>query len=146
MALPLVEMLKEAATLTFRKALMVDLIVVEGEVPEPEWEVFGLIGLSGDVNGNVALCLRHETAREIIFRFSGEESQGLPDITDAVGELVNIIAGNAKSYLSDKNIFLSLPEVIQGKSVTLDFKKYRERVEIRFASDIGPMKIIFVCK
>jgi len=142
----IVEMFKEAATRTFSTTLMVDLTVVEGEVPEPEWEIFGLIGLSGDVNGNVAVCLRNDTAREIIYRFTGEQARGIEDITDGVGEIVNIIAGNAKSYMTDKRVFLSLPEVVQGKSVKIDFKKFKERVEIRFASDIGPVKLIFACR
>jgi chemotaxis protein CheX len=146
MTQPVGKMLREAACLTFSKTLMVELTPVEGEVPEPDWEIFGLIGLSGDINGNVALCLRNETAREIVYRFAGEEAKGIADITDGVGELVNIIAGNTKSCLADAAVCLSLPEVIQGRSVRIDFKRYAEKIEIRFASEIGPVKLIFVCR
>ncbi len=146
MSQDIMEILKDAALRTFQTMLMVELVPSDIDMNEPEWNVLGLIGYSGDMNGNIALCMTESGATEAVLRFSGQPSEGTDDITDCVGELVNMIGGNAKSTFSDKQVSLSLPEVIRGKCISLDFKRFREKKCITFSSEIGPVKIIFAGK
>jgi CheY-specific phosphatase CheX len=146
MAEDMMDILKEAALHTFQTMLMVELTPQNDGGAEPVWEIFGLIGYTGDVCGNIALCITREGASEAVLRFSGEPAQGLDDISDCVGELVNMIAGNAKGRFSDNRVLLSLPEVIQGPCLALEFKLFRERKSQLFSSEIGPVKVIYAAK
>ena len=59
-----------------------------------------MIGLSGKAQGTVVLGLSREaaiSAAEVLLQERPAEING--DVTDAVGELVNIIAGSAKAKL-----------------------------------------------
>ncbi len=79
-------------------------------------DISGIIGLSGDAKGAVAISFPQEVAFDAISRFVGEEIKEMnADITDATGELANIIAGAAKRDLTDFSISISLPTVVTGK-------------------------------
>jgi chemotaxis protein CheX len=80
-----------------------------------DYDISGLIGLSGKVIGSVAMCFPEASAIAICNKFMTAEYENLhEDILDAVGELVNIVAGNAKKGLAEFDIEISLPSVIVG--------------------------------
>jgi chemotaxis protein CheX len=80
-----------------------------------DYDISGLIGLSGKVIGSVAMSFPEASAVAICNKFMSADYKDLhTDILDAVGELVNIVAGNAKKGLSEFNIEISLPSVIVG--------------------------------
>lgn len=79
--------------------------------------VIGIIGQSGE--GMIALSFSHKLASYIVAQLLGTEPAKLSadDRVDGVGELVNMISGNAKSSLShaDGEVYkLTLPTVVQG--------------------------------
>ncbi|MCB9845201.1 MAG: chemotaxis protein CheX [Phycisphaeraceae bacterium] len=80
-------------------------------------DVSGVIGMSGDVVGVVILSFPADSAARIVEAFAG---QAIPlqsdDFADAVGELVNIIAGNAKSRFGDTTVSIGFPSVVLGPS------------------------------
>jgi chemotaxis protein CheX len=82
------------------------------------WDISGLINLTGEVNGIVAISMKTETAIKIVDLITKIEHKYLDDdIIDAVGEIINIIAGNAKKELEEKfKITISLPHIIKGKA------------------------------
>jgi len=64
---------------------------------QPEHEVSGVIGLSGKARGTVVLSLSREAALNATAVLLQERPAEInSDVTDAVGELTNIIAGGAK--------------------------------------------------
>ncbi|MBS0198685.1 MAG: chemotaxis protein CheX [Planctomycetes bacterium] len=78
-----------------------------------KYDVSGIIGLSGDVVGSVVLCLPKASALEIVSRFAGSPLEfGGSDFADAIGELVNMIAGGAKAKFEGKNVNISCPSVV----------------------------------
>jgi chemotaxis protein CheX len=83
---------------------------------ETEWDVSGLIGLSGEVNGAVALSLKEDTAFRITKTLTGKEYTSIDtEVTDTVGELVNIIVGNVKNIFEEKyRISITMPSIIKG--------------------------------
>lgn len=73
--------------------------------------LLGTIGFSGKAEGNVYLRLDPEGAKLIASRILDmkiEELNNGDDITDAVGELLNIVTGNFKSNLCDAGLHCKL--------------------------------------
>ena len=78
-------------------------------------DVSGIIGLSGEITGSVILGFSTSTAEQAVTAFVGAPVQaGTEDFADAIGELVNMIAGNAKAKFEGKDVSISCPSVIMG--------------------------------
>jgi chemotaxis protein CheX len=77
-------------------------------------DVSGIIGFSGEIVGSVVVSFAMETARQLVNALVGMEVEPRSaDFIDAVGELANMIAGNAKKDLGlAANI--AVPTVIIG--------------------------------
>ena len=83
------------------------------EVPH---EISSIIGLSGNVCGSVVISLSHEVAFQLVSALIGDEVTELDeDCTDAIGEIANMIAGNAKTDFPSNNNAISVPSVVVGK-------------------------------
>ncbi|MFQ5411080.1 MAG: chemotaxis protein CheX [Phycisphaerae bacterium] len=79
-------------------------------------EVSGIIGLSGDVQGCVVLSFPGDVACTVASQFAGVDLQmDCPDFPDAIGELANRVAGNARKDFVGYETSISLPSVIIGK-------------------------------
>ena len=105
-------------------------------------EVSALIGLAGETTGSVVLSFSRQTAINIVSRFAKQKFQALgSEILDGVGELVNIIAGNAKQDLADYRIEISLPGVITGSSYKIHWPEGVPVVTIPFESDLGEFTV-----
>jgi chemotaxis protein CheX len=80
-----------------------------------DWDISGIIGIGGDAKGVVVISFSSELAAEITSALVGRKVNGDdPDVVDAVGELVNIIAGNAKKGLEQYRLNISLPSIVRG--------------------------------
>jgi chemotaxis protein CheX len=95
-----------------------------------DWDISGIIALTGEVKGLVALSMKSKTAAKIAGYLTGvEESKAESDVVDAIGELVNIIAGNVKKNLEDMfHIIISLPTVVRGKAHFIVIPEERTRM------------------
>lgn len=101
-------------------------------------EVSGIIGLAGDTTGAVVLSFHSDTAIKIITIFAKHKYNFLSnEVLDGVGELVNIIAGNAKKYLEDYKIAISLPGVVTGKDYDIHWPENIPVIVIPFYCEIG---------
>jgi chemotaxis protein CheX len=104
----------------------------------PEHEVSGMIGLSGRARGTVVLSLSREAALSATAVLLQERPAEInADVTDAVGELTNIIAGSAKAQLDHLEMSVGLPTVITGKCHCVEFPKKVTPICIPFESDWG---------
>ncbi|MGB5984703.1 MAG: chemotaxis protein CheX [Desulfobacterales bacterium] len=82
----------------------------------PDFEISGIIGLSGDVSGVVVINLSEAIALQLASCLLGEEIQELDeDCTDAIGEIANMVAGNAKNNFPNPDTSISVPSVVIGK-------------------------------
>jgi len=109
---------------------------------QPHHEVSSVIGLSGKAQGTVVLGLSREaaiSATEVLLKERPTEINA--DVTDAVGELANIIAGGAKAKLGHLNLSVSMPTVITGKSHCIEFPRRATPICIPFESDWGPITV-----
>ncbi len=90
------------------------------EGDETNADFSAIIGFSGDVSGSVALCFPVRTAVQIASKFAGTEmTQHDPDFADALGELANMVAGQAKSKFQGVRVNISLPRVVAGRKLRL---------------------------
>jgi chemotaxis protein CheX len=60
-----------------------------------------------------------------------------PEVADAIGEIANIIAGNAKQHLTQYNLSISLPKVIMGKDHKVASQRGVPTIVVPFQSTLG---------
>jgi len=78
-------------------------------------DVSGIIGVSGEMIGTIVLSMPSDAAESIVALFTGMEmTTESDDFADAVGELVNMISGNAKAEFRRKGVMISCPSVVIG--------------------------------
>ncbi|NLB64295.1 MAG: chemotaxis protein CheX [Fibrobacter sp.] len=105
-------------------------------------DISGVIGLSGDIRGAVVMAYPKQTAINVVSAFLGEEVTDFDeDVSDAIGELTNIITGYAKRDLTDLDLSISLPSVIRGANHLVDMPKNAPVVCIPFDGDCGEFVI-----
>ena len=94
------------------------------------WDISGIIGLSGEVSGAVVISMKEETAFNVTKTLTGTEHTSIDvDVTDAVGEIINIIAGNVKKNFEEElRIKISLPTIVKGKSHSIAWPSERTRI------------------
>jgi len=97
---------------------------------ETIWDISGIIGLSGEANGAVALSIKENTAFRLTNILTGKEHSAIDHVvTDAIGEIVNIIAGNVKNIFEKKHrIKISMPSIIKGKAHTIVWPSEKARI------------------
>ena len=95
-----------------------------------EWDISGIIGLTGEARGAVVISMKQDLAIKLTAILTGTEHKGLDeDVVDAVGELINIIAGNVKQELEDAfRLVISLPTIVRGKEHTINWPDSHTRV------------------
>lgn len=134
------------------KEIFSTMIMMEIEVAEKasndgaalEDSISGIIGLAGLRKGVLAIHLPSVVARAITSNFLGMEVTEInEDVEDAVGELANMLGGNVKTILSErgKDIELSMPSTITGKSYDFQTTKDAERHVISFVSEAGNFSV-----
>jgi chemotaxis protein CheX len=102
------------------------------------YDVSGIIGLSGGAKGVVSLCFPKASALSITNKFMGANHTDFnPETNDAIGELANIVAGNAKKGLTEFNIQISLPSVIIGENHQIMEPKDVLSLIVPFTTEFG---------
>jgi chemotaxis protein CheX len=126
---------------TFKTMLSVDItpgkpmLKHEGE---PVYDISGMIGLSGIAQGAIALSFPKAVALKAVSAMLGTEIKIIgPEMTDGIGELVNIIAGNAKQYLSQYQLTISLPNVVVGRNHSITPPSHTPSIVVPFTSIVG---------
>ncbi|MCL2601038.1 MAG: chemotaxis protein CheX [Treponema sp.] len=106
---------------TFKDFVGFDLVAghphFSGRTLDFERDISAVIGLSGVVRGAVIISMKKDFATAITDALVGSPHSELDDdVVDAVGEIVNIIAGNIKQYVDGgEQIVISLPTVVKGR-------------------------------
>lgn len=110
--------------------------------PQTLYPISGIIGLSGVVAGTVVLTMSEQLALKSASVMLMEDCTELTeDVFDAVGELTNVVAGNAKAQLEEYKLSLSLPNVIRGHATELRFPENCQPITIPFQTDFGPLAV-----
>jgi chemotaxis protein CheX len=107
-------------------------------------DVSGVIGLIGDVKGSISVSFGEECILPIVSRMFGETFTDLNDeVKDAVGEISNMISGQARQKLEliGRNLKAAIPIVIMGKSHTISHITKDKIIAIPFMTDNGTFTI-----
>lgn len=79
------------------------------------YDISGIIGIAGHTLGIVVVSFPKMVALDLASRITGEKIKIFDDtVIDLVGEIVNIIAGNAKKGLEQYQLVISLPSIVKG--------------------------------
>jgi len=116
-----------AAQVVFKTMLGIDVDMGKPQLKNTcvtSGEVTGIMGLAGDKKGTVAISFRETGAKYVYKTLIGDECETInQDVVDAVGEITNIISGQARKEFEKKGINLNaaIPMVIVGKQVEMNF-------------------------
>ncbi|NVM56875.1 MAG: chemotaxis protein CheX [Desulfobacterales bacterium] len=107
-------------------------------------DVSGIIGLIGEVSGTVSVSFSEKSILAIVSKMLGEEIKELNDeINDAVGEITNMISGQARQRLDEvgRPLRAAIPTVIMGKNHTIAHVTAHPIIAIPFSTDNGDFTI-----
>jgi len=95
-----------------------------------EWDISAVIGLTGEARGAVVISMKKSLSLKLTGALTGSEHKDLDDeVVDAIGEIINIIAGNAKRGLEESfRLVISLPTIIRGKGHTIMWPNQQARI------------------
>ena len=95
-----------------------------------EWDISAVIGLTGEARGAVVISMKDELAIKLTAILTGKAHNVLyADVVDAVGEIINIIAGNVKQELEESfRLVISLPTIVKGKEHSINWPEGQARV------------------
>jgi chemotaxis protein CheX len=131
----------ESTIETFKTMMKIDVVPQKAELKhdgDQMYDISGIIGLSGNAQGSISLSFPKIVALKTVSAMVGSEIKIIgPEITDAIGELVNIIAGYAKQNLTQYNLAISLPNVIVGKDHSVAALSGTATIVVPFTSAIG---------
>jgi chemotaxis protein CheX len=101
------------------------------------------IGVTGDLSGSILFSFKKEMALNMVETMSGMEVEELDKfVTSALGEIANIISGNAATLLKEKNYDCDIvpPQIIIGKNESLSMATENSLV-IPLETDMGEFEI-----
>ncbi len=104
-------------------------------------DISGIIGLTGSKRGAVVFSLSKEAALKIVSSMLGQQYTEMNDeVRDAVGEMTNMIAGDARRELAEKgHVFeAGIPTVIVGKGHEISSMVKEPTIAIPFKIDNDP--------
>jgi len=105
-------------------------------------DVSGVMGITGDTEGVVAITFHQDLAFDMVSRMVGcaESDLAAEDVYDGIGEIINMISGNAKNALGDSKFSfnISLPTIIMGHGHQIAHQRNLPVVVIIFEADSKP--------
>jgi chemotaxis protein CheX len=110
-------------------------------------EVAGIVGLTNKedtVRGFMSVGFTQGSICQIVSNMLGEEFTAINhEIREAVGEIANMISGQARQGLSARGIKLqaSLPSVVSGQHMLVEGKQKIPMVLVNFSVDSGPLEL-----
>jgi chemotaxis protein CheX len=110
-----------------------------GEIDQTNYDVSGIIGMNGDVDGSVVISFPMGTAQRLVSIFTGAEcsEDNTEDLSDAIGEIANMIAGGAKAQFEGMSVSITCPSVVIGASHSVYGRKDVTSVTIPCSCDCG---------
>jgi chemotaxis protein CheX len=95
-----------------------------------EWDISAVIGLTGEANGAVVISMKTGLAEKLTDTLTGKSHNSIDDeVVDAIGEIVNIIAGNVKKELEEAfRLVISLPTIVQGPAHQIKWPSEKARI------------------
>lgn len=113
---------------------------------EAEGDISAIVGVTGDATGTIALTFSRECASALVTGMLGDDVQDIhQDSQDAVGEVTNMVSGQARASLVDMGITLqgSTPTVITGDRHKIRHMSANPVIAIPFSTKSGNFTVEF---
>ena len=128
---PFIEVCKEV----FKSFINVELRVGRPFFTDPknlcegERDISAVIGLSGDAQGAVVISMKNELAIKLVDIIIGTKHTKVDkEVLDGIGEIINIIVGNAKARLErELHLIISLPTIVRGINHSVEWPHSQAR-------------------
>ncbi len=107
-------------------------------------DVTGVLGLTGIANGTISVTFEEECILTVVSNMFGETMKELNnEIADAVGELTNMISGQARRELEEmgKVFKAAIPSVVTGRDHTIIHYTDGPKIAIPFITENGEFTI-----
>jgi len=109
-------------------------------------DVSAVVGLTGDKHGSISISFSKKCAVAIVKNMLGDDIQDImQDAKDAVGEITNMISGQARAGLAQMGLTMqaSTPTIIFGDNHTISHVSSGPVVAIPFTSEHGDFTVEF---
>ena len=107
-------------------------------------DVTGVIGITGEANGTISVTFDRGSILQVVSNMFGEEIAEInSEVADAVGELTNMISGQARRELETQGKLFqaAIPSVITGPNHTVTHITKGPKIAIPFTIDQGVFTI-----
>ena len=145
---PLIRLIEHVKQLTqqavrevFQSMMSMDL---EDEAPAPlepdaQGQIIGSVGFIGETSGVIYLYAGVSFAKVVTGQMLGLSEQEVDSdemVSDAIGELSNMVAGHVKSRLCDQGwtCTLTIPSIVRGQELSVEGSAHVERAVMGFRS------------
>lgn len=109
-------------------------------------DVSAVIGITGDKNGSISVTFTKKAAIALVKSMLGDDIQDIiQDTKDAVGEVTNMISGQARAGLAEMGMVFqgSTPSVIMGDGHTISHVTKSPIMAIPFSTSHGEFTVEF---
>ncbi len=103
-------------------------------------DISGVIGITGETEGSLSVSFSEACICLVVSNMFGEPITEInQEVEDAVGEITNMISGDARRELAEKGIMLKsgIPTVISGKNHTVKHMTSGPVIAIPFTTKAG---------
>ncbi len=107
-------------------------------------DVSAIIGITGAAQGSMALVFTEECIKGVVSGLFGTEFTELNDeVRDAVGELTNMICGDARRRLAEDGLTLQagIPTIVGGKGHSVRHVANGPRLAVPFETQDGTFMV-----
>ncbi len=107
-------------------------------------DISGVVGLIGEVSGTTSVSFSEKSILSIVSNMVGVEVKEMnEEIRDAVGEIVNMICGQARQKLDElgRSLKSAIPTVILGKNHVVNHITTYPIIAVPFTTDKGEFTI-----
>jgi len=130
--------LRESVNEVFSMMVGAEIMVPDQADPPVVTEVTGMVGLAGEICGVLSLRCGKGCATKIASKMLGVPiTEAASHMSDAIGEICNMVAGNFKAKLNgmQDKCMLSVPTIITGGDYQLLSVAVGDRIELPFLFD-----------
>ncbi len=116
---------------------------IMGKEVAHRWEISGVIGVTGGYQGIVAIRLSRLLANKMLERSgitTSSEEEREQTLYGMIGELINIIAGNATNEIPQA-VDITPPIVVYGQNHSFAWPRAIPVIAIPFATTLGALEI-----
>ncbi len=108
------------------------------------WDISGVIGVTGVAEGVVALRMIKRMVEGLVERsgMTAENEEEQRDIISSmVGEMTNVIAGNALGQIQQYDLDITVPFVVQGQDHSISWPRNNPIIAIPFSCSLGHFEV-----